>query len=404
MARSILHVGLEIGTTKVAAVIGETRSDGLLRIIGVGESPSRGVRKGEIVDIGKITLCLNDAMSEAEEKADREITEVVAAVTGSHLEGLTNRGGIQIPEDRDEIEDEDVQEVEQSALDVTIPTGNVFLHTIVQRFYVDGQEGVASPLGMIGRKLEAEFHIVHGTKTRIQNNLRCIREANLKVNNVVMSAVASSQAVIEQTERELGALVLDIGGGTTDYILFRDGAVRQTGVLAVGGDHITNDISIGLRVPTKWAEKLKVEHADVGPGAANARGTVEIEDPTYAGGVIERRMLNIVTEARVRELFNLLKRRLNFERHAQFIGGGILITGGTADLKGIALLASEVFGVPARVAVPRPVMGPSILFESPRFSTAVGLVLYAQAAQEALEDISIFDRLRSKIGRIIPGL
>lgn len=404
MARSLLHVGLEIGTTKVAAVIGETRSDGLLRIIGVGESPSRGVRKGEIVDIGKITLCLNEAVAEAEEKADREISEVVAAVTGSHLESLNNRGGIQITEERDEIEDEDIQEVEQSALDVTIPTGNVFLHTIVQRYYVDGQEGVASPLGMIGRKLEAEFHIVHGTKTRIQNNLRCIREANLKVNNVVMSAVASAQAVVEQTERELGALVIDIGGGTTDFILFRDGSVRQTGVLAVGGDHITNDISIGLRVPTKWAEKLKVESAEVGPGSANARGTVEIEDPTYAGGQIERRMLNIVAEARVRELFNLLKRRLNFERHAQFIGGGILVTGGTAELKGIAALASEVFGVPARVAVPRPVMGPSILFESPRFSTAVGLVLYAQAAQEALEEISVFDRLRSKISRIIPGL
>jgi len=404
MARSLLHVGLEIGTTKVAAVIGETRSDGLLRIIGVGESPSRGVRKGEIVDIGKITLCLNEAVAEAEEKADREISEVVAAVTGSHLESLNNRGGIQITEERDEIEDEDIQEVEQSALDVTIPTGNVFLHTIVQRYYVDGQEGVASPLGMIGRKLEAEFHIVHGTKTRIQNNLRCIREANLKVNNVVMSAVASAQAVVEQSERELGALVIDIGGGTTDFILFRDGSVRQTGVLAVGGDHITNDISIGLRVPTKWAEKLKVESAEVGPGAVSARGTVEIEDPTYAGGQIERRMLNIVAEARVRELFNLLKRRLNFERHAQFIGGGILITGGTAELKGIAALASEVFGVPARVAVPRPLMGPSILFESPRFSTAVGLVLYAQAAQEALEEISVFDRLRSKISRIIPGL
>lgn len=404
MARSLLHVGLEIGTTKVAAIIGETRSDGLLRIIGVGESPSRGVRKGEIVDIGKITLCLNEAVAEAEEKADREISEVVAAVTGSHLESLNNRGGIQITEERDEIEDEDIQEVEQSALDVTIPTGNVFLHTIVQRYYVDGQEGVASPLGMIGRKLEAEFHIVHGTKTRIQNNLRCIREANLKVNNVVMSAVASAQAVVEQSERELGALVIDIGGGTTDFILFRDGSVRQTGVLAVGGDHITNDISIGLRVPTKWAEKLKVESAEVGPGAVSARGTVEIEDPTYAGGQIERRMLNIVAEARVRELFNLLKRRLNFERHAQFIGGGILITGGTAELKGIAALASEVFGVPARVAVPRPLMGPSILFESPRFSTAVGLVLYAQAAQEALEEISVFDRLRSKISRIIPGL
>jgi cell division protein FtsA len=404
MARANLHVGLEIGTSKVAAVIAETRSDGLLRIIGTGEAPSRGVRKGEIVDIGKITLCLTDAVAEAEEKADREITEVVASVTGSHLESLNNRGGIPIPDDRDEIEDEDIHEVEQSALDVSIPSGNVFLHTMVQHYYVDGQEGVASPLGMIGRKLEAEFHIVHGTKTRIQNSLRCIREANLKVTNVVMSAVASAHAVLDQADRESGVLVIDIGGGTTDYILFRDGSVRQSGVLAVGGDHVTNDISIGLRVPTKWADKLKVEEADVAPGATAARGTVQIEDPTYAGGEIERTSLNRVTEARVREIFSLLKRRLQFDRQAQFIGGGIVLTGGTADLKGIAALATDVFGVPARSASPRPLMGPTSLFESPRWSTAVGLVLYAQAAQEALAEISVFERLRSKISRIIPGL
>lgn len=404
MARANLHVGLEIGTSKVAAVIAETRSDGLLRIIGAGEAPSRGVRKGEIVDIGKITLCLTDAVAEAEEKADREITEVVASVTGAHLESLNNRGGIPIPDDRDEIEDEDIHEVEQSALDVSIPSGNVFLHTMVQHFYVDGQEGVASPLGMIGRKLEAEFHIVHGTKTRIQNSLRCIREANLKVTNVVMSAVASAHAVLDQADRESGVLVIDIGGGTTDYILFRDGSVRQSGVLAVGGDHVTNDISIGLRVPTKWADKLKVEEADVAPGATAARGTVQIEDPTYAGGEIERTSLNRVTEARVREIFTLLKRRLHFDRQAQFIGGGIVLTGGTADLKGIAALATDVFGVPARGASPRPLMGPTSLFESPRWSTAVGLVLYAQAAQEALAEISVFDRLRSKISKIIPGL
>jgi cell division protein FtsA len=404
MARSTLHVGLEIGTSKVAAVIGETRSDGLLRIIGTGEAPSRGVRKGEIVDIGKITLCLTDAVAEAEEKADREITEVVASVTGAHLDSLNNRGGVSIPEDRDEIEEEDIHEVEQSALDVSIPAGHVFLHTMIQHYYVDGQAGVASPLGMLGRKLEAEFHIVHGTKTRIQNSLRCVREANLKVTNVVMSAVASAHAVLDQGDRESGVLVIDIGGGTTDYILFRDGSVHQSGVLAVGGDHITNDISIGLRVPTKMAEKLKIEEADVAPGAIAARGTLQIEDPTYAGGEIERRILNLVAEARVREILALLKRRLHFERQAQFIGGGILLTGGTSDLKGLPALAADVFGVPARAASPRPLMGPTALFESPRWSTALGLVLYAQAAQEALEEISVFDRLRSRISKIIPGL
>lgn len=404
MSKSHLHVGLEIGTSKVAAIIAETRSDGLLRIIGAGEAPSRGVRKGEVVDIGKITLCLNDAVSEAEEKADREIYDVTVAVTGSHLEGLNNRGGIQIPEDRDEIGEEDVQEVEQSALDVTIPAGNAFVHTMVQRYYVDGQGGVATPLGMVGRKLEAEFHIIHGLKARIRNNLRCIREANLRPATIVMSGLASAQAVTDQSERELGILVLDIGGGTTDYVLYRDGTVRDSGVLAVGGDHITNDISIGLRIPTKHAEKLKIQNADVGPGATAIRGTVEIEDPTCAGKPVERRRLNMVAEARVRELLEILKRRLNFERHAQFVGGGVLITGGTAELKGIAPLASEVFGVPARIALPRPIMGPSTLFESPRFSTPVGIVLYAQSLLEEREDPSVMDMMRNLLGRIIPGL
>lgn len=403
MARSNLHVGLEIGTTKVAAIIAETRSDGLLRIIGCGEAPSRGVRKGEIVDIGKITLCLNDAVSEAEEKADREITDVVVAVTGSHLESINNRGGIPIPEDRDEIEEEDVQDVEQNALGVSIPQGNVFLHTIVQRYYVDGQEGVASPLGMIGRKLEAEYHIIHGARTRVQNNLRCVQEANLEVVNVAVSAVAVAGSVLDQADKDTGALVIDIGGGTTDYILYREGTVRSSGVLAVGGDHITNDISIGLRIPTKLADKLKVESANVAPGSTSVNGMLALDDPTYSGEAIEHRALNIVAEARVREIFTLLKKRIGFDRHAPFIGG-IMITGGTADLKGVAALAADVFGVPARVVCARPLMGPSALFESPRFATAVGLVLYSQAVQEALGETTIFDSIRRRIGRFIPGL
>lgn len=404
MPRNNLHVGVEIGTSKVVAVIAETRSDGLPRVLGVGEIASRGVRKGEIVDLDKITLCLNEAVAEAEEKADREVGPVVVAVTGSHIESLNNRGCITIPEDRDEIEEEDVEEVEQSALEINIPAQNVFLHTMIQHYYVDGQEGVISPLGMIGRKLEAEFHIVHATKTRVQNNLRCVRQANLKVHNVVMSAVASAQAVLDQNQKDHGALVIDMGGGTMDYILYRDGAVRDSGVLALGGDHVTNDVSIGLRVPTARAEKLKIEHADVSPGATAARGMIEMDDPTYAGGQIERRSLNLVAEARVREMFVLLKRRLEFERHAPFVGSGVLLTGGASLLRGLPQLAAEIFGVPCRVAAAQPIAGPSMLSEHPRFSTAVGLILYAQAAQEAMDQTSIFDKLRSKIGRLIPGL
>ncbi len=403
MARSSLHVGLEIGTTKVAAIIAEMGSDGLLRIIGVAESPSRGVRKGEVTDIGKITLCLNETVAEAEEMADREITDVVVAVTGEHVDSLNNRGGVSIPEDRDEIEEEDIEDVEQSAISVNLPQGNVFLHTIVQRYYVDGQEGVASPLGMIGRKLEGEYHLIHGTRTRVQNNLRCVKEANLKATTIAVSSVAVANAVLEQADKDGGALVIDIGGGTTDYIMYRDGTVRSSGVLAVGGDHLTNDISIGLRVPTKLAEKLKVEHAEVSPGATTVGGMITLDDPTFSAEAIERRLLNIIAEARMREIFTLLKRRIGFERHAPFIGC-ILITGGTADLKGIAKLAEDVFAVPARMACARPMLGPSALFESPRFATAIGLVLYSQAVQDASAPKSILERLYDSIGRIIPSL
>ncbi len=404
MGRNKQFVGVEIGTAKVVVLIAETRGDGLARVLGVGESVSRGVRKGEIVDLDKITLCLNEAVAEAEEKADCTVSEVVVSVTGAHLVSLSNRGAVTIPEDRDEIEEEDLAEVEDSALDVNIPAGHVFLHRMIQHYYVDGQEGVISPLGMLGRRLEAEYHIIHGIKTRVQNTLRCVKQANLEPENVVVSSVAASQALLDMPMKEAGALVIDIGAGTSDYILYRGGAVRGSGVLSVGGDHITHDISIGLRIPSKQAERLKCEHADVTPGATSQRGLIDLEDKTLASMQVERRSLNTIAEVRVREMLSIIKNRSRFSEHEPYMAGGVLLTGGTSQLKGLSRLAADVFGTTCKVAAAQPIAGPSILSEDPRYSTAIGLILYAQAAQASMDQSTIFDKIKSRFGRFIPGL
>jgi len=398
-------VAIDVGTTKICTVVAQVDDDtDEISVLGLGLTPSKGVERGVVVNIDDTISAIASSIERAERLSGYRITAVYVAATGRYLTSLNSRAAVAVAGPDREITANDITRATEAARSITIPMQREIVFLEPRTYVVDGNEDIRDPTGMFGYRLEVEAHIVVADRMLLENLIRSVQRSGAEINEVTIQSYAASWAVLSDDDREQGVVLVDIGGGTTDFILFRDGSVRQTGVLAVGGDHITNDISIGLRVPTKWAEKLKVESAEVGPGAVSARGTVEIEDPTYAGGQIERRMLNIVAEARVRELFNLLKRRLNFERHAQFIGGGILITGGTAELKGIAALASEVFGVPARVAVPRPVMGPSILFESPRFSTAVGLVLYAQAAQEALEEISVFDRLRSKISRIIPGL
>src|SRR6266849_7355674 len=263
MASSDLMVGLEIGTSKICVVVGETRPDGTLRILGVGQAPSRGVRKGEIVDFETAMKCVHEAVVDAEQKSDVMIKSVYVAVTGSHLHSFNNRGCVMLPEDRDEIDEQDIEDVKINAREVSIPAQNAFLHSVIQHYHVDGQDGVLNPVGMLGQRLEADFHIIHGVRTRIQNTIRCVKELPLDVEDVVFGALASAQVVLTQHEKDLGALVVDIGGGTTDYILYVDVAVMECVCLAVGGDHITNDISMGLRIPMTRAEKLKTEEGSV---------------------------------------------------------------------------------------------------------------------------------------------
>jgi len=393
MANSDLMVGLEIGTSKICVVVGESRDDGTMKILGVGQAPSRGVRKGEIVDFETAMKCVHEAVVDAEQKSDVMIRSVYVAVAGSHIQSFNNRGCITLPDERDEIEEEDVEDVKVNAREVSIPAQNAFLHSIIQHYHVDGQDGVLNPVGMLGHQLEADFHIIHGVRTRIQNTIRCVKELPLDVEDVVFSPLASAQVVLTQHQKNLGALVIDVGGGTTDYILYVDGAVKQSGALAVGGDHITNDISMGLRIPMARAEKLKMEEGSCVLGNCLPGETIFLKDDSgFAGKEIEREALNTVIHLRLRETFELLKRKLEEESFINYIGAGIFITGGCSLLSGIDHLAQEIFEMPAHATHAQTMPGLTSAVENPQFSTAIGLLKYAQAVQA--------DRPRRGLGRL----
>ncbi len=382
MGRDQIVVGLEIGTSKICAVVGETRSDGTIRILGVGHAPSRGVRKGEIVDFETAGKCIREALVDAEEKSDVMIGSVYLGVTGGHIESFNNRGAINIPEERDEICEADFEDVQTSAREVSIPSQNMFVHSILQHYFIDGQDGVLNPIGMLGRRLEADFHIIHGVANRIKNSIRCVKEVGLEVLDVVYNPLAAAQVVLDQNQKSLGALVVDMGGGTTDFIVYVDGAVKQSGSLPIGGDHMTNDISLGLRIPMAKAEKLKIEEGSVVLGQSHPGETIVLKDETgFAGKEIEREMLNTIIHCRLRETFELLKRQLDAEGHLPYLGAGIMLTGGCSLLKGIDQLAEEVFGAPAHLTHAHAVSGLTSAFENPQFSAAIGLIKYAEAMQ-----------------------
>jgi cell division protein FtsA len=323
--------------------------------------------------------CVHEAVVDAEQKSDVMIRSVYVAVAGSHLQSFNNRGCVMLPEDRDEIDERDVEDVKINAREVSIPAQNAFLHSLIQHYHVDGQNGVLNPIGMLGQKLEADFHIIHGVRTRIQNTIRCVKELPLDVEDVVFGGLASAQVVLTQHQKDLGALVIDMGGGTTDYILYADGVVKQSGCVALGGDHITNDISMGLRIPMARAEKLKIEEGSCTLGNCLPGEMILLKDDSgFAGREIEREMLNTIVHLRVREGLELLKRRMDEEAYLNYLGAGIFITGGCSLLSGIDHLAEEIFEMPAHVAHAQTTWGVTSAVEDPQFSTAIGLVRFAQ--------------------------
>ena len=398
MSKENIVVGLEIGTSKVCVAVADVRNDGSFKVIGVGQAPSFGVKKGEIVDLESAHKSVRDAIADAEQKSDVSIRSAYVGITGGHISSFNNRGVVELPEDRDEIDEDDLEEVKRNARDVNIPTQNAFLHTIIQHYYVDGQDGVLTPVGMLGTKLEADYHIVHGVRTRVQNTIRCIKEIPLEVEDVVLNSVASAQVVLSQNQKNLGVLVIDIGGGTMDYLVYVDGAIKQSGVFGIGGDHITNDICMGLRIPIGRADRLKLDEGSAILGNCLPGETLFLPpEPGFASREIERETLNSIIHLRLREAFELLKRQLDADPYLRYLGAGVVLTGGSSQINGIDHLASEILGLPVQAAQPPPMQGITSALSNPQLSTALGLIKYAQFARMEQPPGSFWARLKSRI-------
>ena len=373
-------VGLEVGTSKVCAVVGEVLDDGNIMVVGVGQANSEGVRKGEIVNIEATVECIHAAVADAEESAGVEIHNVYASVSGGHIRSFNNRGTVAVTNEDREISEEEVRNVLLNAKAVNIPMDHVVIHAIRQHFFVDGHDGIQNPVGMIGAKLEADVHVIYGVRTRLQNTIKCIKHVPLDVANIAVSGFASALAVLTSEHQQLGAVVVDIGGGTTDYIIYSEGTIQHSGVLAVGGDHITNDVAIGLRILMNRAETLKIEHGSVAIPPDDEVLTLKREVGLPDRQVSKQQLCRIMN-LRVEETLTLVKKELEKHKLMEYLGAGVFITGGCARLQGLEPLAAQIFGLPVHIGHSLTVGGPTSAIESPEYSTAIGLVRYALGSQ-----------------------
>lgn len=378
MSKTKIHVGLEIGTSKICMVVGEVKSDGSVKILGVGQSKSTGVRKGEIYDFPQVRACLKDALVKAEDASDVEIGSVFLAVAGSHIEGVNHQGSFRLPDQEDTITQDHIKEAREIARSVAIPPEHVYLHHITRRFGVDGYDHASSPIGLSGRTVSADYHVVHGIRSRIENQIKCVREMPLDVDDLVFSPIATAQVALDREARDSGALVIDMGGGTTDYVLYRDGMIEASGCIPVGGDHITNDIHLITGLPFSRAELLKIREGDASGDPARSVGTVSLGDNKgFADVEIKRELLNEIIRQRLMETLQLLYQRLprgSIER----IGTGVFLSGGTSLMRGFGELAHEIFHRDIYRPETPELSGVQASFKDPQFTTALGLIRYAQ--------------------------
>lgn len=371
-----LLVGLDIGTTKIVALVGEVNEQGHIDVIGVGSHPSRGLKRGIVVNIDATVNSIQKAIEEAELMAGCKIHSVYTGIAGSHIRSLNSHGIVAI-RDR-EVTQADVDRVIDAAKAVAIPADQKILHILPQEFIIDNQEGVREPIGMSGIRLEAKVHIVTGGVSAAQNIVKCIERCKLQVSDLVLQQLASSAAVLTDDEKELGVCLIDIGGGTTDIAIFTEGAIRHTAVVPIAGDQVTNDIAVALRTPTKYAEEIKIRHA-----CALARlvaNNEAIEIPTAIqrqSREIPKRNLAEVVEARYEELFTLVLAELRRSGFEDLIGAGIVLTGGSSKVAGVQELAEQVFQAPVRIGAPSNIQGMPEVINNPVFSTGVGLLLTA---------------------------
>src|SRR5438067_93861 len=372
-----LIVGLDIGTSKIAAIVAEITADGALNVIGMGTQPSRGLKKGVVVNIEATMASIQRVIEEAELMADCRISQVYTGIAGSHIRSLNSSGMVAIKEK--EVTRADVDRVVETAKAVAIPNDQQVLHILPQEFIIDGQEDVHDPLGMSGVRLEVKVHIVTGAVSAVENLTKCVRRCGLEVRDVMLQPLASAKAVLNDDEKDLGVCLMDIGGGTTDIAVFAGGAIRHTAVIPIAGDQVTNDIAMTLRTPTKEAEELKIRHGCALRQLADPNDIIEVPGVGERGPrKLSRPMLAEVIEPRIEELYTLVQAELRRSGFEELLSSGIVLTGGSALLQGMTELGEEVFHLPVRIGVPAYAGGLADVVRSARYATAVGLLLEAR--------------------------
>lgn len=371
-----LVVGLDIGTSKVVAIVGEVApEDREVEIIGIGQHPSRGLKKGVIVNIESTTHSIQRAVEEAELMSGCEINSVYTGIAGSHIRSMNSHGIVAIRDK--EVTPDDIERVIDAARAVAIPADQKIIHVLPQEFIIDYQEGIREPVGMAGVRLEASVHLVTGAASASQNIIKCVRLCGLEVDDMILEQLASSAAVLTDDEKDLGVCLVDIGGGTTDIAVFSEGAVRHTAVIPIAGDQVTNDIAVALRTPTQYAEAIKIKYACALAQLTNAEEMIEV--PSVGARPprqLARQTLADVVEPRYEELFTLVQAVLRRSGYEDLIAAGIVLTGGSAKMDGVVELAEEVFSMPVRIGYPKHITGLIDVVHNPIHATGVGLLLF----------------------------
>ncbi len=397
-----LIVGLDIGTSKIVAIVAELQPEGSLKVVGLGQHVSRGLKKGVVINIDSTMQSIQRAIEEAELMADCKINNVFTGIAGSHIKSINSHGMVKIKDA--EVSQMDVDRVVETARAIALPSDQQILHILTQEFVIDGQEDVREPLGMSGMKLEVKVHIVTGAVAAAQNIVKCIKRCGLEVSDLILQPLASSMAVLTEDEKELGVCLVDIGGGTTDIAVFKQGAIRHTAVIPIAGDQITNDVAVAFRTPTQSAEDIKIKHGCALRQLADAREMVEVMGVDGR----EPRQLSVQTlaevmEPRVVELYEFVLQELRRSGMEEMIASGIVITGGSAMMRGMVELGEEIFHMPVRLGLPRYVGGLSEVVSNPRYATGVGLVLmgkqqlerHIHGQMESGSFTRIFERMKS---------
>ncbi|MBK7235517.1 MAG: cell division protein FtsA [Sterolibacteriaceae bacterium] len=396
-----LIVGLDIGTSKIVALVAQIKQDGRLEVLGVGHQPSRGLKKGVVVNIEATVDAISRAIQEVELQADCKIADAITGIAGSHIRSFNSNGMVAIKDK--EVTEMDVERVIETAKAMPIPADQEILHILTQEFIIDGQDGVREPIGMSGVRLEVRVHIVTGAVSAAQNIVKCVRRCGLEVSDLVLQPLASSYSVLSEDEKDLGVCLVDIGGGTTDIAVFTQGAIRHTAVIPIAGDQITNDVAMALRTPTQDAEEIKIRHGLAVTRMANPQQMIEVpgvgDRPPKK---LSREALAGVVEPRVSELFELIQSELRRSGYLEVLSSGIVLTGGSSVIEGMAELGEEIFGLPVRIGTPRYDAGLADVVAHPQFATAMGLLIEGAAqkkrgviARETRNFKQVFERMKS---------